>query len=389
MLAPGAAVVALAFSVLFVGGGTRYAIGLVLKPMAEELGWERGVLGAAVAVFMLTTAATMIVVGRLADRFAVSWVLAGGFAVSAVGIAAISEAVLPWHVLALYGVVFAAGSGAVSLIPVGVMISRRFPQRMASANAMAISGMGLGQLVILSGMTAVLAGYGWQVVFRGLGLICLVLIPLLLLNGVRERRGGGPSPPTASESGFGEALHRPVFWLLLLIYAFCGFHDFFVSTHVVAFALDRGLSPWLAGNLLAFMGLTGLVGVVGAGVWSDRSGPFGPLMACLVLRTLLFGMIPFVQGPAAIAAFALLFGITFWVTAPLLVVFVRDAFGIRHLGALTGLITSVHHVCGGLGAFFGAVLFDADGSYQRAFLAMGAGAVLAFVGSLFLRTRMR
>ena len=31
------------------------------------------------------------------------------------------------------------------------------------------------------------------------------------------------------------------FWLLLVIYAICGFNDFFVSTHVVAFAQDRGV----------------------------------------------------------------------------------------------------------------------------------------------------
>ena len=41
------------------------------------------------------------------------------------------------------------------------------------------------------------------------------------------------------------------FVLLVIIYAICGFQDFFVATHVVAFAQDQGVGTVLAGNLLA------------------------------------------------------------------------------------------------------------------------------------------
>ena len=46
--------------------------------------------------------------------------------------------------------------------------------------------------------------------------------------------------------------------MLLLVYAPCGIQDFFVSVHVVAFALDEGVGALFARNLLAFMGLAGL-----------------------------------------------------------------------------------------------------------------------------------
>ena len=57
-------------------------------------------------------------------------------------------------------------------------------------------------------------------------------------------------------------------------------------------------------------------------------------------------------------------------TAPPTVLFVRESFGMRHLGALTGVITMVHHAFGGLGAWMGALVFDANGSYGAAFAAM-------------------
>ncbi len=49
----------------------------------------------------------------------------------------------------------------------------------------------------------------------------------------------------------------------------CGFDDFFVTTHVVAFAQDRGVDAFLAGNLLALMGLTGADRRVAAGAFID------------------------------------------------------------------------------------------------------------------------
>jgi predicted MFS family arabinose efflux permease len=98
-----------------------------------------------------------------------------------------------------------------------------------------------------------------------------------------------------------------------------------------------------------------------------------------------FALILIDQSPISVAAFGLIFGTTFLVTAPLVVVFVRDHFGTRHLGALTGLITMVHHICGGIGAYAGAALFDASGNYDVAFVAMLAISFLALILTLGLR----
>jgi predicted MFS family arabinose efflux permease len=73
------------------------------------------------------------------------------------------------------------------------------------------------------------------------------------------------------------------------------------------------------------------------------------------------------------------------VTAPMTVLFVRDHFGMKHLGALTGLITMVHQMFGGIGAWGGALIFDATGTYDAAFLLMLALSVLALVLTLTLR----
>jgi predicted MFS family arabinose efflux permease len=187
----------------------------------------------------------------------------------------------------------------------------------------------------------------------------------------------------------GQAARTRQFWLLMLIYSICGFDDFFVSTHVVAFAQDRGMDAFLAGNLLALMGLTGLVGVLAGSAWADRVGPVRGTAFAFAARIVVFAWIAIDQSPVSVAVFALVFGATFLVTAPLTVLFVRESFGTAHLGALTGIITMVHQIWGGVGAYVGARMFDATGSYDHGFALMLALTAVALVATLRLQRPSR
>jgi predicted MFS family arabinose efflux permease len=266
------------------------------------------------------------------------------------------------------------------------MVTRAFPGRAGFANGIATSGMSMGQLVMIAALAAVLVAIGWRTVFLWLGFAHVLLLPLVLGAIPRKKQGIARNAGLPDEGLSPRAAARTrQFWLLLVIYAICGFNDFFVTTHVVAFAQDRGVDAFLAGNLLALMGLTGLLGVVAAGAWSDRSGPVSPTAAAFAARIGAFGLIAIDQSPISVAIFALVFGATFLVTAPITVLFVRESFGTRHLGALTGLITMVHHICGGFGAYLGATVFDRTGRYDLAFLIMLLASVIALLMTLSLR----
>ena len=380
------AAVALAacFLVLLVGGGARLAIGLTFKPMVDEFGWSRGELGIAVALYMVVSAAATFVAGRMADRISPRALLVGGTVVGGAGIALMSLVSQPWHALTLYGVVFAIGNGAASLVIVGVVVMRAYPGRAGLANAVAISGMSVGQLLMIALLAAVLVQIGWRSVFVWIGLTHLVLLPFLFAV-PRERAATRAAAAPVAGLSLREAARTRQFWLLLFIYAICGMDDFFVTTHVAAFAQDHGLGTLLAGNLLAFMGLTGLAGVIAAGYAGDRLGPVWPTAAAFAARIVVFAWIALDQSPLSIALFALVFGATFLVTAPLTVVFVRESFGTRNLGALAGLITMVHQVFGGVGAYLGAAIFDVTGGYQAAFVTMLVSAIIALALTLMLR----
>jgi len=366
-------VLAAGFLALLFNGGSRFTMGLMLKPMADDLDWARTTLSLAVTFFMIVSALALPVAGRLVDRFNTWTVLATAMLAAGASIALMRFIETPLEMLVLYGVVFALASAGTSITPIGVLLSRWFPHRLGLANGVAISGMGLGQLLIILVLTGQLEAIGWRGSFLWLGLAGMILaVPLAVFAIAPATRAHGTRgvPPSATMDRPQRPLGSRRFWLLLAVYAICGLQDFFVATHVVAFARDQGVDGILAGNLYAFMGLTGLIGVLAAGHLSDRRGPVLPTAICFVIRIVVFAAIPVFDGTAGIAAFALLYGLTFWITAPLTVVFVRQYFGIANLGAITGVVTMVHHGAGGLGALAGGLAFDIEGHYTTMFLAM-------------------
>ncbi|MDC0038644.1 MFS transporter, partial [Gammaproteobacteria bacterium] len=369
-------ILATGFVLLLYNGGSRFTMGLMLKPMADELNWTRATLSLTVTLFMVISAVVLPVIGRLVDRYRIRTVLLASVLLSSASIALMSVIQTPAQAVLLYGVLFALATAGTSIAPIGVMISRWFPKHLGLANSIAISGMGAGQLVIILVLTAQLESIGWRgafVVLTALGL--LLIVPLAFLS-IPEPALGGAETATAplgnakSELKPSDLLRDSKLWYLLVIYAICGFQDFFVATHVVAFARDQGMGAVVAGNLFALMGLVGLAGVLMTGFVSDRFGPMLPTLICFAIRIVLFGLITVTTSVVAIISFALVYGFTFWITAPLTLVFVRKYFGTAHLGMLTGIVAMVHHGAGGLGAYAGGIVYDVSGSYQIVFQIM-------------------
>ena len=398
-------ILASAFVVLFFGGGSRHVFGLLLKPMTEDLGWSRSSVSLAATLYLIVSAVAMPVAGRLADRYSLRWIIASGAVVAALGMGMTGRVSAPWQVFALYGVVYALGNAASGNAPVGVMVSRWFPRRRGIANSAAFAGSSTGQLVIIILLSSLLMSAEWRTSFGLVGIaMAAVAVPVVLAAvrsrpphsaRVRTRARGSPAAMGAVggalEAGPGpsgrEILGSRQLWLLVIVYACCGFQDFFVATHIVAFATDEGVGTVFAGNLLALMGLMGLFGVLLSGALADAFGATRPTALCFIMRIGIFGFIIVSQSTSSIVAFALLYGLTFPITAPLTVVFAGNIFGAARMGTVSGTIGMVHQIAGGLGALVGALIFDHWGSYDRAFvLALGLS-LLAMAATLMLREK--
>ena len=381
------------FSILFFSGGSRFAFGLMLKPMSEDLEVSRSTLSLAVTMFMVVSALAMPFVGRLVDRWSLRGTIAVGAVIAAAGLALMGQVHYSWQVFLVYGVVYALGNSGASISPVVVMVSQWFVERRGVATSTAVSGNAIGQLVIVAALASTLAAIGWRTSFTVLAVANFaILLPLILLivrpgppAGSPESHSDSDGEPAPQPLTFRQALTSRPFLLLVGIYSVCGFQDFFVATHIVAFAQDQGVGDVLAGNLLAWMGVMGLLGVFAAGVMADALGAARPTVLCFVMRIGIFALILPFQNTPVILIFGLLYGFTFLITAPLTVVFLGNIYGPHRLGTLTGTVSMIHQIAGGLGALTGGWIYDMTGSYNVAFVLMLALSVAATVLTLAVR----
>ena len=390
-------ILAAGFLILFFSGGSRFAFGLMLKPMSEELDVSRSTLSAAFTMFMVVSAVAMPFVGRLVDNWSLRGTIAIGAVIGAAGLAMMGQVQSPWQVFVVYGIVYALGNSGTSIAPVVVMVSQWFVERRGVATSVAVSGNAIGQLVIVAALASALAAIGWQASFTILAIInAAILLPIVLLV-VRPgpSQGGAPAPDTPGDEPapqpltLKQALSSRPYLLLVGIYTICGFQDFFVAFHIVAFAQDQGVGDVLAGNLLAWMGVMGLLGVLVAGVMADAFGASRPTALCFVMRIGIFALILVFQNTPAILVFGLLYGFTFLITAPLTVVFLSNIYGPHRLGTLTGTVSMIHQIMGGLGALAGGWIYDQTGAYDIAFVLMLALSLLATAFTLIVREPLR
>ncbi len=377
------------FTVMFLTGGSRFSFGLVLAAMTQDLGWSRSTLSVALTVFMVAGAIGLPVAGLLVDRYSLKWTMAGGAVLASLGIGLMALVQSPWQVFIVYGLIYGLGNAGIASPTVGVMISRWFERGRGMAVSAANSGSSAGSLVIIVLFAAVISSAGWRTAYLWLGAANLFILFPLMLFAVRSRPNnaqsnqeeGDRADPSetqnssgiSTESNMAIVRSRP-FLLLAAIYIICGFQDFLVATHVVAFALDQGTGPVLAGNMLALMGAMGFLGVLAAGWMADTVGPGKPTLLCFIMRIGIFALISVYQSTAGIIIFSALYGFTFYITAPLTVIFGGKIFGPARLGTVAGLISSFHMIAGGLGALVGAVIFD-QSTGHLSMLAMSAVAV--------------
>jgi predicted MFS family arabinose efflux permease len=189
----------------------------------------------------------------------------------------------------------------------------------------------------------------------------------------------------AGDLGLKDAMRTHAFWLFVIVMFICGSGDFLILTHLIPFVTDYDISPMTAGNMLAWLGLMSLPGILIAGPLSDRIGNKVPIALTFVLRVLLFILILTYQNLISFYIFSLVFGFTLLVTAPLAPILSGKLFGFSHVGLISGFITTIHHMGGGLGGYLGGALFDRTGSYHPVFLLSTVLALLAVFLTMMIK----
>ena len=345
-------VVAGAFAVTFVGFGSAYTFSAFVESLQRDFGASRGSVSLAFSLAGFLYFGLGVVSGPLADRWGARRLAVAGMVLTGLGLAIASVARDLIEVYAAYGLGVGLGVGCAYVPAVGA-VQRWFVRRRGFASGLAVSGIGVGTLVMPPLAAFLIDAVGWRDAYLLLGCLAAAVgggLALLIENDPRDR-GLGPDgdvlpagnqtmPP--SGASVREAIASRPFVALYAACLICSFGVFIPFVHLVPYALDHGVPQASAVLLLGVIGVGSTAGRFFLGSLADRMGRRPALVVMFAGMALALVLWLVSTGFWALAAFAFIYGIFYGGWVAVLPAVVMDYFGGRNVGGIIGVLyTSV------------------------------------------------
>jgi MFS family permease len=382
--------IAAAGAILLVTMGARQTIGLFIAPLDHSTGLGIATISLAVAIGQFVWGMAQPVFGGLADRFGPGRVIAIGGVMLSAGMALTPFAHSEWALIGTLGVVSAFGAGAGSLsILIGAVAQRLPAERRSFAAGIINAGGSLGQFVFAPVVQSVILGFGFATAMIGVAVTTLVTLPLALplrRQVATAATARAPAPGAGLWPQLKQAARDPSYWWLNLGFFTCGFHVAFLVTHLPGEVALCGLSPSIAANSLAIIGLANVAGSLGAGWLGARYRMKHLLFWIYSVRAA--AVLCYIAAPKTALTFyifALVLGFSWLATLPPTAGIVGKLFGVRYLSTLLGVSLATHQLGAFYGAWLGGLAVSHFGNYTWMWYADAALAVAAALINLPIR----
>ena len=375
------------FSFFITYGVVIFAIFVFYEPIHKDLGWSRGLFSATYSSGILAMAITGPIIGKLIDAHGAKSIMFAGSLIIGSAVFSFSQVTAPWHYFLCYiaaGVGLAASSG----ISINAIISRWFQRRRGLAIGITYTGMGAGGFVISPIAELLIRSMDWQSTMMIFAiLIWSTLIPLTLFviksdpyqlgleadgivtDTIHSTKKIKRSEIYASLPGISlsQAVRTSRFWVVVLVFFTALFSSNGTFSQVQPFVLDLGFSTTTAATLLSLIGLLAAITKFTYGYLSDKV----PIKSILLFSTAGATTAPILL--LSVSAFAipnwifllcpLPLGIAATAFSTLVPITAASAFGIRHIGAISGSLTSCMLLGMAGGPVFMGIMHDFTGAY--------------------------
>jgi MFS family permease len=347
--------------------GPRSAAGQFLTPLSFANGWGRDVFSLAFATQNLVWGLAQPFAGAVADRFGTVRVLWTGGTLYGLGLAIMAYATSPLALDFSAGVLIGFGLAGCSFNLVLSAFGKLVPQEWRSLSLGAGTAAGsFGQFLFSPLARALIDSFGWQQALLTFAASMLLILPLsLALATPRVMQAGSLGSTQSLKQALAEAFGHRSYVLLVLGFFTCGFQLQFITVHLPAYLVDRGLSAEVGGWTIGVIGLFNIAGSLTSG-WLGTRMPRRFLLAGIYFlraaAVLAFIMLP-VSATSSIA-FGAMMGLLWLSTVPPTASLVSVMFGNRWGGMLYGFAFFSHQVGGFLGVLLGGLVFERTGSYD-------------------------
>ena len=363
-----------------IGNVGMYGAAIVLPAVQGEFGVARADASFPYTATLIGFGVGGVLMGRLADRFGVMWVVLGGALSLGLGYAAAGSATSLWQFSLAHGVLIGLLGTSTTFAPLVADTSLWFNRYRGIAVAICMSGNYLAGAVWAPVMQYFVDGHGWRQTFLGLGLFCTVSLALLALM-LRRRPPAllAPVAPStaATPSGVPPPLDplRPLGLspgmlqaLLCVAGVSCCVAMSMPQVHIVAYCTDLGISAARGAEMLSLMMAAGIASRLLSGWISDHIGGLRTLMLGSVLQGIaLLLFLPF-DGMVPLYVVSGLFGLFQGGIVPSYALIVREYFGAAQAGSRVGTVLMATLLGMALGGWLSGAIFDWTGSYHAAFI---------------------
>lgn len=371
---------------LTLGMGIRQSLGLFLTPVTHGLGLTAADFTFAIAVQNIVWGLSQAPVGAIADRFGLRAALVAGALVYIAGLVVMANAGSAAALTVAGGFIGVALSCTAASLAM-TACARAVPEARRSKVLGLVSAVGsLGTLVIPITTQSLLTRAPWQLAVMFFVVLAAAMLPAAFAAGAADRLPGAGRGAASMREVIGQAARHRGFLVMSGAYFVCGLNLVFLTTHLPTYLAICGQDPMLSAEALAVIGGVNCVGSWLAG-WLGAKYPKHILLGLLyILRALVFTayfIMP--PTPASTLLFAAAMGMLWLGVVPLISGLVAEMFGTRYMATLLGMSFVMHQVGSSLGAWGGGLIYDALGSYDRAWqlgvlIGFGAGVVQILAG---------
>ncbi len=376
--------------------GQTAAVSVFVDPIIADLGVSRSAVSTAYLIGSLSGAFVMPFLGRLIDRYGPRRIMAAIAACfGAILITATAASEITGLTAAFIGIRI-GGQGALNLVAtttVAIYVHRRRGFAIGVASAVGTAGISLAPMLL----ERLITDWGWRSVWVAEGLaVWILVIPAALF--LLPRRP--PIPPTGDEAievsrgsalppvdwTLGQAMRTGMFWVVTAGIAVCALVTTGLNFHQQSLLGERGLTATEAAATFLPQTIAGLIATFGLGWLADRFSDrvlIITTMGTLALATAGAGWLS--PGFTAVL-YGLALGACGNGIRTLEAVAFPRCFGLRHLGAIRGVVHSVTVGASAFGPLLLALGRDHATSYRPALLAMTALPLAVTVAGALVRT---
>ncbi len=347
--------------------GIRQSISLFLTPVTHDLALTAAQFTLAIAIQNAVWGISQTPISMLADRLGMRPMMVGGAVIYLLGVCTMGLAngsVMLVLSGCLIGVAMACTASSLAM----TAAARAATEGKRSVTLGLVSAVGsMGTPIVAMSVQGLLKNYEWHM---GIGLfimLALALIPTAYFAGGADKLPRVSGNKASMSEVLGQALRHRGFLVMSVCYFVCGLNLIFLTTHLPNYLHICGLDPMLSAEALAIIGAVNIAGSWIAG-WLGGRFPKHILLGMLyLLRSVTitaFFVVP--PSPTSTLVFAAVMGMLWLGVIPLTGGLVAEMFGTRYMATILGMSFVVHQIGSFLGAWGGGLIFDALGSYDRA-----------------------